>query len=83
MAMTFGWTFEHIDEFVTLPQLKEMSRFWKKNPPIHQMIAAYLGIGKNLSVAGDVVSADEAGGAFFRDFAAAGGTLPVDLEEVK
>ena len=80
--MTFGWTFEHIDKFVTLPQLKEMSRFWEKSPPIHHMIAVYLGIGKNTATATDGVAA-EATPDFFRDFVAAGGTVPTDLEEVK
>jgi hypothetical protein len=75
--MTFGWTFEHIDEFVTLPQLKEMSGYWATNPPIH-----WKG-GKKKAIASDVVAADQAGDAFFRDFVAAGGTLPADLEEVK
>jgi hypothetical protein len=78
--MTFGWTFEYIDEFVTLPQLKEMSHFWEKNPPIHRMVATYLGYGKNKAIANDTVAAEVSVPDFFRDFVAAGGTLPADLE---
>jgi hypothetical protein len=77
--MTFGWTFEHIDEFVTLPQLKEMSHFWEKSPPIHQMIAAYFGIGKSKAIANEGVAADDAMPDLLREFVDAGGVLP-DLE---
>jgi hypothetical protein len=74
--MTFGWTFEHIDEFVTLPQLKEMSEYWAKNPPLH-----WRGL-KSSPVKGGGISADDAAPDFFRDFVAAGGSLPGDLEGV-
>jgi hypothetical protein len=77
--MTFGWTFEYIDEFVTLPQLKQMSHFWEKSPPIHQMIAAYLGIGKSKTIGEEVVVAEDAMPDLLREFAQAGGVLP-DLE---
>jgi hypothetical protein len=29
---------------VTLPQLAELDRFWRENPPLHVMVAAYLGV---------------------------------------
>jgi hypothetical protein len=73
--MTFGWTFEHIDEFVTLPQLKEMSEYWKTNPPLHWKA------GKKRAIAGETAMAENAMPAFLRDFAAAGGALP-DLETI-
>lgn len=74
--MTFGWTFDHIDESVTLPQLKEMSEYWKKNPPLH-----WRGL-KKTSVPSESVAADNAMPDFLRDFAAAGAALPGDLEGV-
>ena len=37
MATCFGWTWEYIDEFVTVPRLTEIT---------HVLAAAYLGVGK-------------------------------------
>ena len=31
---------------MTVPRLKEMTEYWKDNPPIHEMIANYFQIGK-------------------------------------
>ncbi len=42
--MVFGYSYEYIDEFFTLPRLAEVYSYWGRNPPIHKMIAAYLGI---------------------------------------
>lgn len=39
-----GWTWEYIDEHMTIARLAEMTAFWKKNPPVDLMVAAYLGI---------------------------------------
>ena len=77
--MVFGWTFEHIDEFVTLPQLKEMSEFWKRNPPVHRMVATYLGIGKARPSDNESVPVEEGMPAFLRDWISAGGQVPSDL----
>lgn len=54
--MCTGWTWEYIDEHMTLPRLAEMSAYWKNNPPLHSMIAAYFGIGtpKKQSDGGDI-----------------------------
>jgi hypothetical protein len=29
---------------MTLPQLAQLNKYWKSNPPVHVMIAAYLGV---------------------------------------
>lgn len=38
-----GWTWEYIDENMTLPRLCELSAYWGKNPPTHIIAAAYVG----------------------------------------
>ncbi len=43
----FGWTWEYIDDFMTIPRLKEIAKFHKLNPPQHLLlisIARYWGI---------------------------------------
>lgn len=31
---------------MTLPELGALARYWKRNPPVHIAVAAYLGLGK-------------------------------------
>ncbi len=45
MASFPGWTWEYIDEFVTLPRLAAINAYHALNPPVHLMIARYLGFG--------------------------------------
>lgn len=42
--MATGWTYEYIDEFVTLPRLNALDAHWAKHPPVHMSVAAFLGI---------------------------------------
>ena len=42
--MTFGWTWEYVDEYMTLPRLREITDYWEYQPPVHLLIARYLGI---------------------------------------
>jgi len=30
---------------MTVPRMEELTRYWNDNPPLHVMVAAYLGIG--------------------------------------
>jgi hypothetical protein len=30
---------------MTVPRLKAMTAYWQHSPPVHMMVAAYLGIG--------------------------------------
>lgn len=41
-----GWTWEYIDDFMTVPRLKSLNLYWKIRPPVHVSVAGYLGIGK-------------------------------------
>lgn len=41
-----GWTWEYIDDFMTLPRLFALSSYWQDSPPIHAMLASFFGIKK-------------------------------------
>jgi hypothetical protein len=45
LSTCFGWTWEYIDEFVTLPRLKEITAYQKKHPALHELVAAFMGVG--------------------------------------
>lgn len=38
-----GWTWEQA-EGLTLPRYEALCRYWESHPPVHLMVAAYLGI---------------------------------------
>jgi hypothetical protein len=42
--MSTGWTFDQVAEQFDLLRLKAMIEYWKHKPPVHVMIASYLGI---------------------------------------
>ena len=48
--MAMGWTWSHIDREVTIPILKEIFETWHHRPPVHRMVAAYLGIKQEIAV---------------------------------
>lgn len=39
-----GWTWDYIAENVDLLRLETLNRYWDKFPPLHVMVAAYLGL---------------------------------------
>jgi hypothetical protein len=41
-----GWTWEYIDEQMTIPRLEAITAYQREFPPQHVLIAAYLGAGK-------------------------------------
>lgn len=45
IVTTTGWTWEYVDEFMTLPRLNELRQYWEKEPPVHVSVAAYF-LGK-------------------------------------
>ncbi len=45
--MSLGWTWEQVAEQMDFPRLSEMHKHWSKFPPLHKMVADYLGITKN------------------------------------
>lgn len=43
MIVELGWSFEYIDEFMTLPRLYLLSRQWRAHPPVRHLLAAFIG----------------------------------------
>lgn len=43
LAASFGWTFEHIRENVTVDDYNRAVDYLNRHPPIDRMVAAYLG----------------------------------------
>lgn len=39
-----GWTWEYIDDHMTVPRLSTFTEYWKSHPPMHLLVAAYLGV---------------------------------------
>jgi hypothetical protein len=39
-----GWTWEYIDEFLTLPRLNALFEHWAEYPPVHITAALFAGI---------------------------------------
>lgn len=42
MIACTGWTWDEVGR-LTMPRLKALNRYWKKHPPVHLLVAAYLG----------------------------------------
>lgn len=42
----FGWSWEYVDEQMTLPRLYAIWKQWRRFPPLHMMVGAYFGYGK-------------------------------------
>lgn len=34
-----GWSWEYIDEYMTIPRLEKMTEYWSENPPVHVMLS--------------------------------------------
>jgi hypothetical protein len=81
LATCFGWTWEYIDEFVTVPRLMEISEYWKMVPPMHEVVASFLG-GKRESARGTTGPGTERvndDGALIQDLMALGFKIPAEL----
>ena len=39
-----GWTWDYVAENVDLPRLECLSRYWDRFPPVHVLVASYMGI---------------------------------------
>jgi len=45
LCMGMGWTWDYVDQHMTLPRLYEILAYWKRQPPLFLMVGWYLGIG--------------------------------------
>ncbi len=55
LSSCFGWDYDYIDNHMTLSRLKEYGDYIKDNPPVHQMVAAFLGVNSRKEDAGDAL----------------------------
>lgn len=44
LAASFGWTWDYIDKEMTLPRLYEINRYFENHPPVHILLAAFMGV---------------------------------------
>jgi hypothetical protein len=44
--MSTGWTWREVETELDLPTLAALSTYWRAHPPVHLMVAAYLGLGE-------------------------------------
>jgi len=49
-----GWTWEYVDECVTIPQVKALIAYSKENPSADQILAARYGIGQKTGTQQDL-----------------------------
>ena len=43
MIACTGWTWEYVEDELDLPRLTAMSAYWREHPPVHVLLAAYVG----------------------------------------
>ena len=43
LATACGWSPDAIDQ-MTLPRFERLCRYWSAHPPLHLLVAAYLGV---------------------------------------
>lgn len=43
MAINAGWTFDYVAFNIDLPRLAALNKRWAINPPLHWLVAAYVG----------------------------------------
>jgi len=39
---SLGWTWEQVDQ-LTIPRLNALTAYWQRHPPMHILLAAYVG----------------------------------------
>lgn len=52
LSACFGWTYDEIDNGMTLSKLQEYRPYMDKNPPVHQLVASYMGYEHKEAVSG-------------------------------
>ena len=45
LVVSTGMTWEAVREQFDIPRVSAMQEYWKSNPPMHQLVAAYFGFG--------------------------------------
>ena len=53
-----GWTWDYVADNLDLPRIRHLNEYWREHPPVHILVASYMGIKQSSSVAQS--EADEA-----------------------
>jgi hypothetical protein len=40
-----GWTWQYVRDEFDLTGLRRMYRYWGEHPPVHELVAGYMGVG--------------------------------------
>jgi hypothetical protein len=43
LACATGWTWEYIDDHMTIPRLLGFAEYWKESPPVNESVAQVFG----------------------------------------
>jgi len=70
--VTFGWTWEHIENDLLMPQIRALSKYLRAHPPLHLVVAALAGVKSEPE---QPKRETEDLGALYAAFAAAGGQI--------
>ncbi|QMT41238.1 hypothetical protein [Neisseria shayeganii] len=38
-----GWTWDYVAENIDLPRIQHLSEYWRRHPPVHILVASYIG----------------------------------------
>jgi hypothetical protein len=49
LIATLGWSYEYIDEHMTFPRFKALVNYWKLHPPVHVLLAGFVGYKPSLA----------------------------------
>jgi hypothetical protein len=80
--MATGWTYEYVENEMTLPRLKEFVEYWRTSPPAHEtlrIILKVLGVEENQAPASEEEGEEE--GDLLGYLAGAG--IEIDLKGLK
>jgi hypothetical protein len=70
-----GWTWEYVGQYMTLPRLKALNKYWENNPPLHQQVQALFG-GLGVDTTSTATPPEEGGfDDLIANFQAAGGRI--------
>jgi hypothetical protein len=39
-----GWTWDYVEDTLTAPRMIALYEYWNKHPPVHKLVAAYMGL---------------------------------------
>lgn len=53
-----GWSWDHVQDWLTFKRLETLHVHWRKNPPLHKLVAAYLGYEPPASAPGKMADRD-------------------------